>query len=77
MTPIINHNFTGTQIIHGDRFNVLHTLPDDLFGGIGAATIGAVGYYFKVYKSKQQDPDEGDFDDENEPENEEREEDDD
>ncbi|MCL2853103.1 MAG: site-specific DNA-methyltransferase [Defluviitaleaceae bacterium] len=34
MTSAINHSFTGTQIIHGDTFEVLRSFPDALFGGI-------------------------------------------
>ena len=30
----INHNFTGTEIIHGDLLKVLPQFPDNLFGGI-------------------------------------------
>jgi site-specific DNA-methyltransferase (adenine-specific) len=32
--PIIDHNFKGTAIIHGDSLDVMRTFPDDLFGGI-------------------------------------------
>jgi site-specific DNA-methyltransferase (adenine-specific) len=30
----IDHNFTGTAIIHGDSLQVMKKFPDDLFGGI-------------------------------------------
>ena len=31
---IIDHNFKGTEIIHGDLLHVLPAFPDELFGGI-------------------------------------------
>jgi len=34
MNHEINHNFTGTKIIHGDTFEVLKSFPDNLFGGV-------------------------------------------
>lgn len=34
MNHSIDHDFTGTKIIHGDLLHVLPTFPDALFGGI-------------------------------------------
>ncbi|MCL2853366.1 MAG: site-specific DNA-methyltransferase [Defluviitaleaceae bacterium] len=34
MNQLIDHNFTGSRIIHGDTFEVLKSLPDALFSGV-------------------------------------------
>ena len=34
MNPVIDSNFTGASIIHGDLLHILPQFPDGLFGGI-------------------------------------------